>query len=49
MDFETFIAMNGYGLYVWGSYGFAAIVLSVLVIATYVRAHEIKKDDENDA
>jgi heme exporter protein D len=49
MNFETFITMNGYGLYVWGAYGFAAIVLIVLTLATYVRAHEIKKDDENDA
>ena len=46
MTFETFIAMNGYGLYVWGSYGFAAIVLIALVLATYIRAHEIKQDDE---
>ncbi|AGH98528.1 heme exporter protein CcmD [Micavibrio aeruginosavorus] len=46
MTFETFIAMNGYGLYVWGSYGFAAIVLIVLTLATFIRAHEIKQDDE---
>ena len=29
MNWEAFFAMGGYGLYVWGSYGIALLVLIV--------------------
>ncbi len=32
MNWNEFIAMGGYGLYVWSAYGFAAAVLVVNVI-----------------
>ena len=32
MSFQEFIAMNGYGLYVWGSYGLATLVFLVMFV-----------------
>ncbi len=34
MNWPEFFSMGGYGWYVWGSYGFAAIVLAADVITT---------------
>ena len=33
MNWTEFFSMGGYGWYVWGSYGFAAIVLVANVVA----------------
>lgn len=43
MNIHEFITMNGYGPYVWGSYGFAAVVLGWLVISTIIRARAAKR------
>ena len=34
---STFFAMNGYGFYIWGAYGVAALVLIVELLA--LRSH----------
>lgn len=33
-DFLAFIAMGGYGAYVWSAYGATALVLGILVAAS---------------
>lgn len=37
-----FLSMGGYGLYVWGSYGFSAVVL-ILNLVYARKAHSIAK------
>jgi heme exporter protein D len=32
MNWSEFVAMGGYGLYVWSAYGFAAAILLINVI-----------------
>lgn len=32
-----YLAMNGYGFYVWGSYGVTALVLLIEVLALHAR------------
>ncbi len=39
---SAFVAMGGYGLYVWGSYGLAAIAIA-LEVATLVGRHRRAK------
>lgn len=38
MNWGEFFAMGGYGLYVWGSYALAAVILVLNVVAP-LRAH----------
>jgi len=33
MNWAEFFSMGGYGIYVWGSYGFTALVLVANIIA----------------
>ena len=33
MNWAEFFAMGGYGVYVWGSYGFAALIFVINVVA----------------
>ncbi|MFQ6022034.1 MAG: heme exporter protein CcmD [Acidiferrobacterales bacterium] len=37
MNWSEFFAMGGYGLYVWGAYGFAAVILVINAIIPLYR------------
>ena len=37
MSVAEFLAMGGYGFYVWGSYGVTAVLLAVEIAAVRVR------------
>ncbi|HEY8189151.1 MAG TPA: heme exporter protein CcmD [Micavibrio sp.] len=37
-----FFAMNGYALYIWGSYGFAAFALGLLCLSTFLKSRRHK-------
>ena len=41
---SDFFHMGGYALYVWLSYGFAAVILIVNVIISVVRDKQVKQD-----
>jgi heme exporter protein D len=41
---SDFINMSGYAAYVWGSYGFAAVVFAWNLIAPRLRRREILKE-----
>lgn len=43
MNWSEFFAMGNYGFYVWTSYGLAAIVLAVNVIAPLRRRKTLRK------
>lgn len=40
MNWSEFFAMGGYGLYIWGAYGCAALVLVVNVVSA-ARKHTV--------
>lgn len=40
---SAFVAMGGYGLYVWGSYGLAAIAIGLEVAALVGRHRSAKR------
>jgi heme exporter protein D len=44
MNWSEFFAMGGYGLYVWGSYGMAALVLVFNVLAARQRAKNVRRE-----
>ena len=46
MNWSEFFAMGGYGLYVWGSYGMAALVLVFNVLAARRRAKHVRRELE---
>lgn len=41
---SNFLNMSGYAVYVWGSYGFAAVVFAWNLIAPRLRRREILKE-----
>jgi heme exporter protein D len=43
MNWSEFFAMGGYGLYVWGSYGFAAVILIVNSLAPLLHRRVVLK------
>jgi len=43
-SFADFLAMGGYGLYVWGSFGVCALALAVELLA--LRAHRKRLEDQ---
>ena len=43
-DWPQFIAMGGYGLYVWGSFGMCIVVLVVEVALLAVRRRALESD-----
>lgn len=43
-SFTDFIAMGGYGFYVWLSFGFTFVVLLALVVSSLRRASQIKAE-----
>lgn len=38
MDGESFFAMGGYAVYVWSSFGFAFVVMLVLLVQSWIAA-----------
>jgi heme exporter protein D len=46
MNWSEFFAMGGYGLYVWGSYGMAALVLAFNVLAARRREKSVRRELE---
>jgi heme exporter protein D len=46
MNWSEFFAMGGYGLYVWGSYGMAALVLLFNVLAARRREKGVRQELE---
>ena len=41
---DNFLAMGGYGLYVWGSYGVTAACIAIEIWALARRARRARKD-----
>lgn len=39
-----YFAMNGYGLYIWGAYGGAALILFALLAATLYKSRKLKRE-----
>jgi len=46
MNWSEFFAMGGYSLYVWGSYGMAALVLVFNVLAARRRVKTVHRELE---
>jgi len=46
MNWSEFFDMGGYGLYVWGSYGMAALVLAFNVLAARRREKSVRRELE---
>ncbi len=46
MNWSEFFNMGGYALYVWGSYGMAALVLAFNVLAAYRREKHVRRELE---
>jgi heme exporter protein D len=46
MNWSEFFNMGGYGLYVWGSYGMAALVLVFNVLAARRREKSVRRELE---
>jgi heme exporter protein D len=44
MNWPEFFAMGNYGLYVWGSYGAAAMVLIANVLAARRREQQVRRE-----
>ena len=40
-----FVAMGGYGLYVWGSFGVTALLMAAEVLALGARRRALQRDD----
>jgi len=43
MDMQTFLHMGGYALYVWSSFGIAAVVLVLNFISPIIRHRNLVK------
>ena len=46
-DWPQFIAMGGYGFYVWGSFGMCIVVLVVEVALLAVRRRALESDAQS--
>jgi len=44
MNWSEFFAMGGYGLYVWGSYGMAVLVLVFNILAARRRGNNVRRE-----
>ena len=44
MNWSEFFAMGSYGLYVWGSYGAAALILIFNVLAARRREKNVRRE-----
>jgi heme exporter protein D len=53
MNFQEFLAMGGYGFYVWTSYGIATIILIANIVIpivqrkTFLRQQALKQKRQN--
>jgi heme exporter protein D len=45
-SFSEFIAMGGYGFYVWLSYGLTFLALAILIVNSYFKKNKILKNVE---
>ncbi|MFQ5756013.1 MAG: heme exporter protein CcmD [Acidiferrobacterales bacterium] len=43
MSWSEFIAMGGYGHYVWSAYGFTAVVLALNIVIPLRRRHNVMR------
>ncbi len=43
MSLSEFFSMGGYGFYVWGAYGFTAVLLTVEIVAVRARLRAAKR------
>jgi heme exporter protein D len=43
VEAQSYFAMGGYGLFVWGAYGFAALVLGAMTIASLLRLRRAER------
>lgn len=48
MSISEFLAMGGYGFYVWGSYGITALVLILNIIMPLMRRRRLLRDLHSD-
>ncbi len=48
-SWSDFLAMGGYGLYVWGSFGVTAAVILGELLALRARHRTLVRDDHRDA
>ncbi len=46
-SFSAFLAMGGYGFYVWLAVGFSVITLGVLTVSTILKRRTIIKEIQN--
>ena len=49
MNWSEFLAMGGYGLYVWGSYAVTAVVLILNVLAARRREGNVRRQLQENA
>ena len=47
-NWTEFIAMGGYGLYVWGSFGVTALVMVVEVVSLRARRKALRRSDASE-
>lgn len=47
-NWTEFIAMGGYGLYVWGSFGVTALVMVVEVASLRARRKALRRSDASE-
>ena len=45
-DWSDFIAMGGYGFYVWTAYGLTLAVLGWLLILPFVRQRQLRREQQ---
>lgn len=48
-SWQDFVAMGGYGLYVWGSFGMVAVTLLVEMLQLRLRRQALLNADDIDA
>ena len=49
MNWSEFLAMGGYGLYVWGSYAVTAVILILNVLAARIREKNVRRQLQETA
>ena len=47
-SWSEFIAMGGYGLYVWGSFGLTALLMLVEVVSLRARRRSLRHTDASE-
>ena len=49
MSISEFFAMGGYGFYVWGAYGLAAVLIAIELVAVCARLKNAREAARVDA